>query len=140
MTPNNDWDSALSARYPMLVPSSATTSSVSSFLKNLGVGILTLMRRRNLRTVEIMFWFDCLSIFFNCGQRDARAGRPMANIQALGAAAGLSGASRDTLSDEMKQCNDSLEALLSSYEAILAHSRSYKVCICSFMHQPIDFA
>ena len=48
----------------------------------------------------------------------------MANIQALGAAAGLGSANRDTLSDEMKQCNDSLEALLSSYEAILAHSRS----------------
>jgi cysteine sulfinate desulfinase/cysteine desulfurase-like protein len=56
--------------------------------------------------------------------RQLRLGcRNMANLQALGAAAGLGSASRDTLSDEMKQCNDSLEALLSSYEAILTHSR-----------------
>jgi len=47
----------------------------------------------------------------------------MSNLQSLAAAAGLGGASRDTLGEEMKQCNDSLEALLSSYEAILAHSR-----------------
>ena len=49
------------------------------------------------------------------------------NIQNLAAAAGLGGASRDALGDEMKQCNDSLEALLSSYEAILAHSRQDRV-------------
>ena len=43
------------------------------------------------------------------------------SISALAGAAGL----KDSLSEEMKLCNDSLEALLTSYEAILNHSKTF---------------